>query len=287
MNKNLPLISIIIPVYNRENFIKESVLSVLNQTYKNFELIVYDDGSRDNTEKIMNKIISIYHQYNIRYFKSKKNNGPSFARNRGVELSNGEFIAFLDSDDLWLKNKLKIQVEEMVKNNWDICQTDEIWIRNGKRINPQKKHKKISGMIFEKALKLCIVSPSAVMMRKNLFLELGGFDENLPACEDYDLWLRISLKIPIYLIERKLVIKRGGHEDQLSKTIPHLDRFRIYSIGKILKTNNLTEEQKNLAISELLNKCNIYLKGVKKRGLLDEAKKIERLYLSYVIKKDH
>lgn len=280
MKKNLPLISVIIPVYNRENFIKESVLSVLNQTYKNFELIVYDDGSIDNTEKVMNKIIKYYPLYNIRYIKSLKNLGPSFARNRGVELSKGEFIAFLDSDDLWLKNKLKVQIEKMIENNWDICQTDEVWIRNGKRVNPHKKHKKVSGYIFEKALKLCIVSPSAVMMKKKLFLEFGGFDESLPACEDYDLWLRISSKIPVYLIEKKLVIKRGGHEDQLSKTIPHLDRFRIYSIVKILKTNNLSDEQKKLAISELIYKSNIYSKGLKKRGLINEAEKIEQLCLS-------
>lgn len=277
MKKNYPLISVIIPVYNRENFIKESILSVLNQTYKNFELIIYDDGSKDKTEDIVKKIIEFYPNYNIRYIKNSKNNGPSFARNRSVELSQGEFIAFLDSDDLWLKNKLTIQIKKMIENDWDICQTDEIWIRNGKKVNPHKKHQKISGYIFDKALKLCIVSPSAVMMKKNLFFEFGGFDENLPACEDYDLWLRISSKFPIYLIEKKLVIKRGGHEDQLSKTIPCLDKYRIYSIQKILKNNNLTNEQKKIAISELKYKCNIYSSGLKKRGLIDEANKIEDL----------
>lgn len=281
MKKNYPQISVIIPVFNREEFIKDSVLSVINQTYKNFELIIYDDGSFDKTEEVVNKIISFYPKYKIRYIKNPKNNGPSFARNRGVELSNGEFIAFLDSDDLWLKNKLKVQVEKMLENNWDICQTDEIWIRNGKRVNPHKKHQKISGNIFEKALDLCIVSPSAVMMKKKLFIEFGGFDESLPACEDYDLWLRISSKVPIYLIEKKLVIKRGGHEDQLSKAIPCLDKYRIYSIEKILKTNNLTKEQRQMAISKLFQKCNIYTSGLKKRGQIDEAERIEKLYRMY------
>ncbi|MCX7769462.1 MAG: glycosyltransferase [Proteobacteria bacterium] len=281
MKKNYPLISVIIPVFNRENFIKESMLSVINQTFKNIELIVYDDASNDNTEKTIKKIMQIYEKFNILYLKGEKNRGPSFARNRGVEIAKGEYIAFLDSDDLWLKNKLSIQIKEMIKNNWDICQTDELWIRNGIRVNPHKKHKKISGYIFEKALKLCIVSPSAVMMKKNFFLQFGGFDETLPACEDYDLWLRISSKYPIFLIDKKLVIKRGGHQDQLSKTIKCLDKYRIYSIEKLLKTNNLSKEQKILALSELKQKCYIYIKGLQKRGFLDESNKLKELCKFY------
>lgn len=276
MKKNNPLISVIIPVYNREKFIKESMISVINQTYKNFELIIYNDGSTDKTDESIKKVCKLYPSYKIKYINSPNNKGPSFARNRGVEIANGEYIAFLDSDDLWLKNKLSTQIKYMIDNNWQICQTEEIWIRNGKRVNPQQKHKKHSGYIFDKALKLCIVSPSAVMMKKYIFYEFGGFDETLPACEDYDLWLKISSKYPIYLIEKKLVIKRGGHEDQLSKKIPCLDKYRIYSLDKILK-GNLTTEQKKLAIEELNRKCLIYINGLLKRGKKNEAEEIENI----------
>ncbi len=286
MFEKYPLISVIIPVFNREHFIKESILSVLNQTYKNFEIIVYDDGSTDNTGKVIKRIAELYKNANLKYFYSHKNHGPSYARNRAFEASKGEFIAFLDSDDLWLKNKLKIQIKYMLENDWDICQTEEIWIRNNKRVNPHLKHKKYAGFIFDKALKLCIVSPSCVMMKRKIFQESGGFDENMPACEDYDLWLRISLKHPIYLIDKKLVIKRGGHNDQLSKTIPCLDKYRIYSIYKILKNNELTNEQRNIAINELMHKCLIYISGLKKRGKFDEAEKYERI-IQYYSKEIH
>ncbi|MBW2252653.1 MAG: glycosyltransferase family 2 protein, partial [Deltaproteobacteria bacterium] len=152
-----------------------------------------------------------------------------------------------------------------------ICQTEELWIRNGKRVNPKKRHKKFSGMIFKHSLPLCIVSPSAVMLKKSLLDKTGVFDESLPACEDYDLWLRISCKYPVYLIDTSLIIKRGGDEDQLSKT-PKLDKYRIQALKKIIESSLLAKDQRINAVKMLKQKCKIYAQGCLKRGRNDESR---------------
>jgi glycosyltransferase involved in cell wall biosynthesis len=267
MNKNNPSVSVIIPTYNRGWILKEAVDSVLAQNFQGFELIVVDDGSDDNTPEILvsfgNRIKAI----------SQKNKGVSSARNRGIASSFGEYIAFIDSDDLWLPGKLSAQLA-FFKNNPDalICQTEEIWVKNGKRVNPGKRHKKISGFNFEKSLELCLVSPSAVMMKRRLFDITGLFDETLPACEDYDMWLRVNSRYPIYLIDTPLVVKRGGHKDQLSG-IHSLDKYRIQSIINLIKNEKLSEVQLKSAIKVLKEKCRVYSDGCMKRGRTGEALK--------------
>ena len=161
-----------------------------------------------------------------------------------------------------------------------ICQTEEIWIRNDIRVNPKKRHKKPSGMIFEPSLELCLVSPSAVMMKRSLFREMGGFDERFRVCEDYDLWLRISCKYPVYLIDMPLIIKKGGHRDQISRA-PGLDKFRIQSIVKIMKSSQLSPSQYRAAQAVLQTKCWIYGTGCRKRGRWDEAIYYEKLAEKY------
>jgi glycosyltransferase involved in cell wall biosynthesis len=266
-----PMVSVIIPTYNRAWIVKESILSVLAQTFQDFELIVVDDGSTDHTLSILDEFqdrIEVIHQ---------KNSGVSAARNHGVAAAKGKLIAFLDSDDLWMPGKLAIQTEFLASNpDIRICQTDEIWIRNGCRINPKKYHKKPSGEIFLPSLALCLVSPSAVMMEKDFFALMGGFDETLPACEDYDFWLRIGCKYHVSLIPHSLVIKRGGHDDQLSG-VPGLDRYRIRSLSKILETENLTPIQFQQTVEMLNAKIDIYANGCIKRGNLEEAAYIKSL----------
>jgi glycosyltransferase involved in cell wall biosynthesis len=258
-------VSVIIPTYNRGWIIKEAIDSVLAQEFKDFELIVLDDGSTDNTLEILNSF-----QHDIKVLR-QRNQGVSAARNRGIAEASGRFIAFLDSDDLWLPQKLFRQVEFFKKNpDAQICQTEETWIRKGVRVNPKKRHKKPEGMIFEPSLALCLVSPSAVMMRRSLFEKVGGFDETLPACEDYDLWLRISCRYPVYLIETPLIIKRGGHHDQLSASFG-LDKFRIKSLKKLIESNLLSKRQYDAAVNTLKQKCMIYAAGCRKRGREDEA----------------
>ena len=270
-----PIISVIIPTYNRGWIIKEAIDSVLAQDYVNFELIAVDDGSTDNTHDILNS-------YQKNFLVLRQNNkGVSAARNRGLAAASGHFIAFLDSDDTWLPQKLSRQVDFFQSNpNALICQTEEIWIRNNVRVNPKKRHKKPSGMIFEPSLSLCLVSPSAVMIKKNLFEEVGIFDETLPACEDYDLWLRVSCRHPVHLIDTPLIIKRGGHDDQLSAS-HGLDKFRIKAIKKVIESGLLSVAQYQTAVETLKEKCDIYASGCRKRGRIGEAAHYETLAKRY------
>ena len=272
-----PLVSVIIPTYNRGWIIQEAIDSVLDQDFSDYELIVVDDGSDDNTLEILGaygKAITVLHQ---------PNKGVSAARNRGIAEASGRLIAFLDSDDLWLPGKLATQVK-FFEENADalINQTQEIWIRNGLRVNPKKRHHKFSGMIFERSLALCLVSPSAVMLKKNLFDTVGVFDEHLPACEDYDLWLRISCRYPVHLIDSPLIIKRGGHDDQLSKAAG-LDKYRIQSLMNIIDSDLLTPQQYNAAVITLKEKSEVYAGGCRKRGREKEAEYFSALAEKYLL----
>jgi glycosyltransferase involved in cell wall biosynthesis len=270
-----PQVSVIIPTYNRGWVIKEAIDSVLAQDYKDFELIVVDDGSTDNTSDVLDSYGNV-----IKVF-SQKNKGVSAARNRGIAEASGKFIAFLDSDDLWLPQKLSVQIEFFNQTpDALICQTEEVWIRNGLRVNPRKRHKKSSGMIFKPSLELCLVSPSAVMIQRSLFDRVGKFDETLPACEDYDLWLRTSCRFPVHLIDAPLIIKRGGHGDQLSSR-SGLDKFRIKAIEKIINSGLLSDDQRRAAVNILEKKCDIYAAGCRKRGRTEEAKYYESLSNKY------
>ncbi|MEW6673640.1 MAG: glycosyltransferase [Thermodesulfobacteriota bacterium] len=265
------LVSIVIPTYNRGWMLKEAVDSVINQDYSDFEVIVVDDGSTDDT-------LEILRSYGDRLtLIRQQNRGVSAARNAGIAAATGIYIAFLDSDDLWLPQKLSRQIQFFTLHpDALICQTEEIWMRNGRRVNPRLRHKKLSGMIFEPSLHLCLVSPSAVMIRQSLFKEVGLFDESLPACEDYDLWLRVSCRYPVYLIDTPLIVKRGGHPDQLSKA-PGLDKYRIQSLVKILESKLLFPDQSAAAEKVLKEKTAIYVKGCLQRGKKAEALSYSRL----------
>lgn len=260
-----PLVSVIIPVFNREAFIQKAVESVLAQDYSPLECIVVDDGSTDRTPGILagfgNRIRSI----------RQENSGVSAARNAGVRAASGELVAFLDSDDYWLSGKVCAQVVFFATHPKAVlCQTDEIWVRNGVRVNPGKRHKKLSGSIFVPSLNLCLISPSAVMMRRSLFDEVGFFDESLFSCEDYDLWLRVTCRHEVYLIEKPMIVKQGGHPGQLSAA-PGLDRYRIVAIDKIMKSGDLSAEEFEAAARVMERKCRIYAKGCARRGREKDA----------------
>lgn len=266
-----PRVSVVLPTYNRGWILEQAVESVLGQDYANLELIVVDDGSTDNTKGLLFSFgdrITVIRQ---------ANRGVSAARNAGIRVSTGELIALLDADDTWLPGKVTAQVVFFSTHpDARVCQTEEIWIRNGVRVNPGKRHRKEAGMIFERSLALCLVSPSAVMMRRSLLDEVGLFDETLPACEDYDLWLRIAWKHPIHLIDQPLIVKRGGHDDQLSR-MPELDKYRIQSITRLLNRDVLSADQDKAARAMLTTKCAIYAKGCRKRGRIAEAIRYEQL----------
>ena len=260
-------VSVIIPTFNRAAKTARAISSVLYQRFTDYEIIVVDDGSTDDTEKVR-------HQFKdrIQYIAHNANRGVSAARNTGVAVSHAPLIAFLDSDDYWLPHKLGVQAAFFAQNpDAMICQTEETWIRNGRRVNPGKRHLKPSGDVFEASLALCLVSPSAVMLRRELFQEVGVFDEDLPACEDYDLWLRIACRYPVFLIQQNLIIKEGGHPDQLSARFKGMDRFRIKALVKLLQKSPLNKAQQKSAVKELSSKCRIYGAGCLKRGKKTEG----------------
>jgi len=259
-------VSVIIPTYNRMRPLEDAVKSVQSQTYRDFELIIVDDGSTDGTDRLIEKSApdAVY----IR----QENRGVSSARNRGILASKGKYIAFLDSDDRWLPEKLSLQVGAMEEGHF-VSHTEEIWIRNGRRVNPGARHKKHSGDIFLKSLPLVVISPSSVMIRREIFDDVGLFDEKLLAAEDYDMWLRITVSYPVHFIEKPLIIKNGGHEDQLSRKYWGLDMLRIYALEKILSSGVLEGDERlgeRVAVmEEIVKKARIVSGGAKKRGNVD------------------
>lgn len=274
-------VSVIIPSFNRPEKTIIAVESVLAQTYKQFELIVIDDGSNERLkadELFKNNNSNI----NCKIFRNEVNAGVSYSRNRGVENASGEWIAFLDSDDEWLPKKLEKQMR-WIDNNQDckICQTREIWIRDGARVNPPKGYEKVGGEIFELSLKRCMITPSSVMIKKELYNYYKGFNESLPACEDYDLWLKICAKESIGLIDEQLLIRYGGHEDQLSSTVKVLDKYRVRAMLDLLCKGELSDIQRKQVYSVLSKKAQILSNGFKKRGKIIEYERYKRLSEKY------
>ena len=256
------MISVVITSYNRMNYLIESLPSVLNQSFKDIEVIVVDDGSKDGTRAYVE--FAKESDKRVRYVR-EPGVGVSGARNRGIVESKGEYICFLDSDDLWLPKKLEIQFREMVSKGYYISYTDEIWIRKGRYVNPGKKHRKFGGWIFERCIPLCIISPSSVMIKREVFSRVGLFDETFYVCEDYDLWLRICSIYPVLYIDKKLIVKRGGHPGQLSATWGR-DAYRVRSLLKVLNSPYLTRDQRKLVLKDVLRRMDILKKGFAKNG---------------------
>ena len=254
-------IAVIIPTFDRQHFLGRAIDSVLSQTRPAHEVIVIDDGSTDGTVPWLKK------EYPTVKLIEQTNQGVSAARNAGIQQAQSEWIALLDSDDEWFPEKLERQVKELQKYPEILfCHTDEIWIRKGVRVNPMKKHQKFGGMIFSKCLDICRISPSSALFSRTLLDDVGWLDETLPICEDYDLWLRITAKFPVLFINDPLIIKYGGHRDQLSRSVDGIEQYRITALEKILKGPNLTKTDRSAAVQMLIKKLNIYLTGLKKRG---------------------
>ena len=264
-------VSVIIPTFNRLSLISRAIDSVLKQTFKPFEIIVVDDGSSDNTSTF------IKNNYKSVKLIKQKNLGVSKARNVGIKNSSGDWIALLDSDDEWKKNKLEVQIKSLSEYDYySVCHTNEIWIRNGVRVNQKKRHQKYGGNIFDKCLDICRISPSSIIFQKNIINEVGWFDENLSICEDYDLWLRITANFKILFIDKPLIIKYGGHSDQLSKSVNGIEAYRIKSLENLLSNTRLIKDYKRLAIEMLITKLRIYKKGLLKRQKSNELLKVNR-----------
>ncbi|MCG6899247.1 MAG: glycosyltransferase [Gammaproteobacteria bacterium] len=269
-------ISVIIPTWNRARRLARALQSVFAQRLLPAEVIVVDDGSTDDTHRL------VHRQFPEARYLYQPHNGVSSARNTGIHAATGDWIALLDSDDRWQPEKLALQAQSVQAHpEYKICHCDEIWIRNGLRVNPMKKHAKRGGNIFRHCLPLCVISPSAVMIQRDLFAEVGLFDERLPACEDYDLWLRICARYPVLYIDKPLLIKEGGHSDQLSRHHWGMDRFRIHALEKILASNTLDAANHAAALATLMEKLAIVIKGAVKHGnheLLESYREKQQRY---------
>ena len=272
----MAFVSVIIPTFNRGDVLSRAIGSVLGQTFGDFELIVVDDGSTDHTKDLVTSLTGT-----IRYI-IQSHKGVSAARNRGILESTGKLVAFLDSDDEWREDKLEKQVKLFESRDQHfICHSDELWLRHGKIVIQKEIHRKQGGHFFERALERCLISPSAVIMTRSLLNKTGYFDESLPAAEDYDLWLRITAYNSVKFIDEPLIIKHGDREDQLSRIVPAIDRYRIEAITKILKDPNLPAHYRDAAVRELIRKCEVMAKGLVKRGKQEEAERYHALTRKY------
>jgi len=269
-----PFFAVVIPVHNRPGELARAVDSVLAQTCRDFELVVVDDGSTDATSEV-----AASYGDRIRLIR-QENAGVSAARNRGIAATRAPWIALLDSDDAWRPDKLARQrrfAEE--RPDCSILQANEIWVRNGRRVNPPETHRKRDGRIFRESLARCMVSPSAVALRRDLFERYGPFDERLPACEDYDLWLRITAFEPVGLIDEDLLTRYGGHDDQLSRRFWGMDRFRVHAIVRLLEEygERLGPGDREAAIAAALERCALLAAGAARRGNAAFAARMDAL----------
>lgn len=270
-----PLISVIIPCYNRTSLLKEAVISVFKQSFTSFELIIVDDCSEENIEKAIAELQDeTVFLPPLRFISLKKHSGmPGYVRNRGVEVANGEFVAFLDSDDLWENDKLEKQIAVLLERKGSFCHTREKWVRQGKIISQSSQKHKREGDIFEDALWKCIIGPSTVMMKKLLFEKYGGFWEDIEVAEDYELWLRITSENSVLYIDEPLTIKRAGDWEQLSEKYGQIEIFRIKAIKNLLEKRFFSSmaEKETLAKDIFAKKCAIYATGCRKRGKCEEV----------------
>ena len=264
-------LSIIIPSFNRADTLERALDSVLQQTYFQqdaaFEIIVVDDGSTDGTAELVKT------RYPSVHLLQQANRGVSSARNRGLRQARGEWIALLDSDDEWLPHKLMTQMALLNDSGLKVCHTEEIWIRDGRRVNQMNKHKKRGGWIYEHCLPLCAMSPSSIVLHRDVFDAVGVFDEDLPACEDYDLWLRVAARFEVAFVEQACIRKYGGHADQLSRQHWGMDRFRVVALENCLNHPvigaSLTIDQRQKTLKVLVKKLKILKNGAQKRGNTD------------------
>lgn len=266
-------VSVIIPTHDRLQVLPRAIDSVRAQHYPVHELIVVDDGSGDGTAEWLTR-----HAPDVQLI-TQNNHGVSHARNRGIEQATGEWIALLDSDDAWYPQKLERQMTALHQApHHRLCHCDEHWIRNGRRVNPHRKHRKHGGEIFAHCLPLCCISPSAAVLHRSLLEEVGLFDESLPACEDYDLWLRICARDAVLYVDEALLQKTGGHDDQLSQRYPAMDRFRLQALAGMLCGDVLSAQQRSLAQAMFEHKARIYINGARKRQRMDAANEILTRY---------
>jgi len=234
------------------------------QTWDRVEIVVVDDGSEDGTRRYVGDTFGD----DVRLLCHARNRGVSAARNTGIAAANGEWLALLDSDDEWLPAKLERQMQPLLASGLRVGHTDETWIRDQVRVNPPGRYHKRGGRIFTAALPVCAMSPSTVVMHRELVDVVGQFDPDLPVCEDYDFILRLACRWNVHYLPEPLTVKYGGHADQLSHALPAMDQFRVRALDRVMREGgkHLREEEREAARQTLLKKARIVRLGAAKRG---------------------
>ena len=202
------LVSVVVPTYNAGRYVGEAIESVLRQTYKNFELIVIDDGSTDNTEEVVKR-----YGKQVRYIK-QKNSGIAEARNRGIHAARGELISFLDADDVFLKHKLERQVRymsdhpdcAMVYGNYSMMDEDGTLIHEDMFAHMGVSCR--SGMVLKELLLRCFIWTCTVVVKEEVFQKLGFFDSKFVSGQDYDMWMRIAAAYKTGCVSEPLSVYR-------------------------------------------------------------------------------
>jgi len=269
-----PLVSAIIPVYNRPDHIVEAVRSVLDQTWRPLELIVGDDGSDDMTHTA---VASLTEEANMKGIRLKlldlEHVGcPGAVRNSCAAEAEGRYLAFLDSDDLWLPEKIARQMTLFLEDEAClIAHTREEWNRKGRVVSQAGMKHRRSGDLFTDALKKCIIGPSTVMIRRDYYLESGGFRADLEIAEDYEYWLRVTAEHPVAYLEEPLTVKRAGHNDQLSEKYGQIEIFRIRGLKDLVDRTFFQGWKQESAARELSRKCLVYGRGCMKRDKAEEG----------------
>lgn len=229
------MVSVIIPTYNRGPLIGRAIASVLNQTYKDIEVLVIDDASTDYTETVVDSI----KDERLHYYKLEKNGGACRARNVGISKAQGEYIAFLDSDDEWMSNKIELQYKFAKEKNAMAIASNFIYKREGKeRVVISKDHPEF--FTAEELILKNSITTGALFVRKELLLQLGGFNEKMPRYQDWELVLRLINNCPIYFIKEPL-LKIYYQEDSITSTTSKNKKYRalcfLYDDNKKLIDN--------------------------------------------------
>jgi glycosyltransferase involved in cell wall biosynthesis len=245
-----PKVSIVLPTYNRANLIGRSIQSLLNQTFKDCEIIVVDDFSSDNTEEIVKKIDDPC----IHYFRHKANLGAAAARNTGITLSKGEFITFQDSDDEWIKDKLEKQINKFqsLAEMVDLVYSGFSFVSETSGENISEFVPALKGNVYVNFLKGCILGSPTPIVRKECFQESGFFDESLPSCQDWDMWIRISKYYEFDYVRDNLA-KYYVHGEQISTNLDD----RITGLEKILDKHYDDISENNEAFSLITRKLGL------------------------------
>ena len=277
----MALVAIVLPFYNRAGYLARAVESVLSQTFTDWHLYLVDDASTDESSVIAKKYAADFAE-SITYLTQPSNQGVSAARNLGMQESESTWIALLDSDDEWLPNKLQQQILRLEQTGLRICHTEEIWIRNGVRVNPHKKHQKRGGRIFIDSLSMCKMSPSSIVFHRSLLAEHGMFREDFPVCEDYDLWLKFSSTDPCVFIESPQINKYGGHEDQLSRRFHSMDLYRLRSLLSLLPSPHLSETERRALRECFHEKARIFALGCEKHNNLSALQSLKVLQQQFL-----